>query len=243
MDTLTAMAFDSQQPEFEVQIPLLIKAWDREPASSPLKGKLCEQIEVLRRWDHRWDVKSVAQSLAHFWGEELWSRSEGAARAAGMTVYAFMRTKATARARLEALATASDAIAANFGTWATPWGEINRFQRISPAIVHPFDDAKPSTPVGFASGRWGSLASFGARSYNGSKQIYGTTGNSFVAVVEFGNDGVRAKAVTAGGLSSAVGSKHFNDQTERYATGHLRDVYFYPTALKGYIERAYHPGQ
>jgi acyl-homoserine-lactone acylase len=243
LDTLTATVFDSQQPEFEAQVPLLVRAWDQAPASHPLKAKLAGPIDALRTWDYRWGVDSVPQSLAFFWGEELWSGSADAARAAGVTVYDYMRTKATAAQRLEALSKAVDKLTADFGKWATPWGEINRFQRISPAIVHPFDDSQPSTPVGFASARWGSLASFGARSYNGSKKIYGTSGNSFVAAVEFGKDGVRAKAVTAGGLSSDVNSPHFNDQAERYATGNLRDVYFYPKDLEGHAERTYKPGQ
>jgi acyl-homoserine-lactone acylase len=242
-DTLTQAIFDSQQPEFETQVPLLVKAWDAAPASDPLKAKLKGPIDLLRKWDHRWGVDSVPQTLAFFWGEELWSKSADAARAARITVYEHMRTKATPKQRLEALATVVDKLTADFGTWATPWGEVNRFQRISPAIVHPFDDSKPSTPVGFASARWGSLASFGARSYNGSKKIYGTSGNSFVAVVEFGKDGVAAKAITAGGLSSDPASKHFNDQAERYATGNLREVYFYPKQLEGHTERTYNPGQ
>ena len=150
---------------------------------------------------------------------------------------------ATGQQRLEALAEVVDKLTADFGTWQTPWGEINRFQRISPAIVHPYTDDKPSTPVGFASARWGPLASFGARSYNGSKRIYGWSGNSFVAAVEFGQDGVRARAITAGGLSSDINSKHFNDQAERYATGNLREVYFYPKQLEGHTERTYAPGK
>ncbi|MGD9904355.1 MAG: penicillin acylase family protein [Vicinamibacterales bacterium] len=243
LDSLTAAIFDSQQPEFEVQVPLVVRAWDQAPASHPLKTRLKDPIERLRAWDHRWGVDSVPQTLAWFWGEEMWSRSAEAARGAGVTVYEYLRTRATPEQRLEALAAAVDKIAADFGQWATPWGEVNRFQRISPAIVHPFDDSKPSTPVGFASARWGSLASFGARSYNGSKKIYGTSGNSFVASVEFGKDGVRAKAVTAGGLSSDVTSPHFNDQAERYATGNLREVYFYPRQLEGHTERTYKPGQ
>ena len=96
--------------------------------------------------------------------------------------------------------------------------------------------------MGFTSSRWGSLASFGARAYPGTKKWYGTSGNSFVAVVEFG-DRVRAKAVTAGGESGDAGSKHFDDEAERYATGELRDVYFYPDELQGHIERTYHPGE
>ncbi|HUU35752.1 MAG TPA: penicillin acylase family protein, partial [Vicinamibacterales bacterium] len=242
IDALVAAGFDPQQPEFDVQIPLLLKAWDQARASNPLKAKLAEQIATLRTWDHRWAVDSVPQSLAVFWGEELWSRSADAARTAGVSVYDYMRTKATNEQRLEALAAASDKLAADFGSWQTPWGEINRFQRISPEIVHPYTDDKPSIPVGFASARWGSLASFGARSYNGSKRIYGSSGNSFVAAVEFGKDGVRARAITAGGLSSDMSSKHFNDQAERYATGDLREVYFYPRQLEGHTEKTYQPG-
>ena len=55
--------------------------------------------------------------------------------------------------------------------WKTPWGDINRFQRITGDIVQPFDDARPSIPVGFTSARWGSLASFGARAYPGTKKM------------------------------------------------------------------------
>jgi acyl-homoserine-lactone acylase len=109
-------------------------------------------------------------------------------------------------------------------------------------IVHRFDDAKPSVPVGFTSARWGSLASFGTADSTGTKKRYGSNGNSFVAVVEFG-DSVRARAVTAGGESGHPASPHFNDQAERYATGNLREVYFYPSQLAGHIEREYHPGE
>ena len=142
---------------------------------------------------------------------------------------------------LKALAAASDKLKADFGTWQVPWGEINRFQRLTGEIVQPFDDAKPSTPVGFTSSTWGSLAAFGARPYPGTKKWYGTGGNSFVAVVEFG-DKVRARAVTAGGESGHPQSRHFKDQVERYSTGNLREVYFYPDQLKGHTERNYHPG-
>ena len=55
-------------------------------------------------------------------------------------------------------------------------------------------------------------------------------------------DSVRARAVTAGGESGNPSSRHFNDEAQRYSTGNLRDVYFYPSQLKGHIERVYHPG-
>jgi acyl-homoserine-lactone acylase len=124
-----------------------------------------------------------------------------------------------------------------------PWGEVNRFQRIDDAITNQsFHDDAPSIPVPFAAARWGSLASFAARAYPGTRRWYGTSGNSFVAVVEFGPR-VRAWAVTAGGESGHPGDRHFNDQAERYAAGDLRPVYFYREDLAGHIERSYHPGQ
>jgi acyl-homoserine-lactone acylase len=118
---------------------------------------------------------------------------------------------------------------------------INRYQRLTGDIVQPFSDAAPSIPVGFTSSRWGSLASFGAHTYPGTKKMYGNTGNSFVAVVEFG-DRVRARAVTAGGESGDPASRHFNDQAVRYSTGDLRDVYFYRADVEKHAQRTYHPG-
>jgi acyl-homoserine-lactone acylase len=123
-----------------------------------------------------------------------------------------------------------------------PWGEVNRFQRNDALIVQRFNDAKPSIPVPFVSARWGSLASFGAKPYPGTKRWYGTSGNSFVAIVEFGPR-VRAWAVTAGGESGRPASPHFTDQAKRYAAGDLRPVYFWPEDLNGHVERSYRPGE
>jgi acyl-homoserine-lactone acylase len=240
-DTVIAAAFDSYLPEFELLLPSLIRAYDQLPAANPMKKSLADQVAILRKWDYRWAADSVPTSLAVFWGEELWQRSTAEARKANVSVYEFMETRATAQQKLEALAAISDKLGADFGTWRTPWGDINRFQRLTADIVHPFDDAGPSIPVPFTSARWGSLASFGARSFKGSKKIYGTSGNSFLAVVELG-DRVRARAVTAGGESGDPKSPHFNDQAARYASGDLREVYFYPDQLKGHTEREYHPG-
>ena len=242
VDSLVAAAYDSYLPEFAIQIPLLLKAYAAAPASQPLKGKLAEPIALLQNWDYRWAADSVPTAVAVFYGEDLWQRVSADARKAGLSVYEYMKTRATAQQRLESLAAGVDKLQADFGKWQTPWGEINRFQRNDAAIVQKFDDSKPSTPVMFTSARWGSLASFGARAYPGTKKWYGTSGNSFVAVIEFG-DQVKARAVTAGGLNSNPASKHFNDQAERYATGNLRDVYFYREQLKGHTEREYKPGQ
>ncbi len=241
LDSLIAAAYDSYLPWFEKPIPALIKAWDGMPDSNPLKAKVAEQIDLLRKWDFRWGAASVPTSLALFWGDEVRRRVGTGRRGVGTSIEEAVAS-APAEQLLQSLAAASDKLAADFGTWKTTWGEINRFQRLTGDIVQPFSDAAPSLPVGFTSGTWGSLASFGARAYPGTKKWYGTSGNSFVAVVEFGEQ-VRAKAVTAGGESGNPASPHFNDQAQRYATGDLREVYFYRSQLQGHTKREYHPGK
>ncbi|MDB5499508.1 MAG: penicillin amidase [Phenylobacterium sp.] len=242
LPTLIEAAYDSYMPAFARLIPTLVAAYDGAAADDPLKARLREPIEPLRAWDDRWAAESVPTSLAVFWGEALWVKVAPEAKTAGVSVYDYMATRATPAQRLEALAEASDRLTQDFGTWKTPWGRINRFQRLNDDIVQHFDDAGPSLPVPFASAQWGSLASFGARRYPDTKKYYGSSGNSFVAVVEFG-DKVHARAVTAGGESGDPASKHFDDQAQRYAGGNLREVYFYPDQLTGHTERRYHPGE
>ena len=241
LDGLIAAAYDSYLTWFEKPMPALIKAWDSTADSNPLKAKTAEQIAVLRKWDLRWGADSVPTSLAVFWGSEVQRSIGGGRRGGGGGSRESPIESAPADQLLQALVAASDKLAADFGSWKTPWGDINRFQRINDDLQQPFNDAAPSNPVSFTAATWGSLASFAARAYPGTKKWYGTSGNSFVAVVEFGPT-VRARAVTAGGESGHVGTKHFNDEAKRYATGDLREVYFYPAQLKGHTEREYRPG-
>ncbi|HYI42487.1 MAG TPA: penicillin acylase family protein, partial [Sphingomicrobium sp.] len=235
LERLQAAAYSTRQPGFEKLVPGLVAAWDALPPNGPLKQKLAEPVGLLRSWDHRWSATSVANSIANHWGNELWKRATAAEWDDGLTVYDRIEAFSPAD-KLADLSAALERMERDFGSWRVPWGEINRFQRVSNAIDHPFDDSAPSIPVAFSSSRWGSLASFGAGQRAQTKRWYGTGGNSFVAVVEFGPR-VRARAVTAGGESGDPKSPHFNDQAQRYATGNLRKVYFYPDELTGHVER------
>ncbi|HEX9946055.1 MAG TPA: penicillin acylase family protein [Allosphingosinicella sp.] len=239
LEGLRDAAYDPYQPAFAELIPGLVEAWKSLKGDNRLKAKLMRPIDFLGRWDYRWGEDSVPTTLAMFWAEPLYEEARKAGLPLGETVSTIGRLPA--RRKLEALEQAMDRLRSDFGRWNVPWGEVNRFQRLTGDIAHPFSDAAPSLPVAFTSGRWGSLASFGAAPRNGSKRWYGTSGNSFVAVVEFGPK-VRARAVTAGGESGNPASPHFNDQAGRYATGNLREVYFYPEQLKGHTERRYKPG-
>jgi acyl-homoserine-lactone acylase len=233
LDGLVSAAYDTYLPWFIKPMSSLIRDWKDLPQDSAMKSSLAGQIAELQRWDLRWGVGSVATTLAIFWAQEV--------AGAGLAHDDLAAPSLAPDAALQALVRASDKLTADFGTWRTPWGQINRYQRLTGDIVQNFNDARPSSPVGFTSSTFGSLAAFSAKAYPDTKKWYGSKGNSFVAVVEFG-DKVRARAVLTGGESGHPQSRHFNDQVDRYATGNLRDVYFYPEQLKGHTERTYHPG-
>jgi acyl-homoserine-lactone acylase len=242
-ERLRQAAFDSYLPAFETLIPRLLAAYDSAGQGNSQREALSEPISTLRSWDYRWSANSVATSLAVYWGEALAAAIADDAAGSQMSTYDYMITRAKPAALLGALVAARDRLTRDFGSWKTPWGEINRFQRLTGALEQPFRDSAPSTPVPFTSSQWGSLASFGAKTYPGTRRRYGTYGNTFVAVVEFGKDSVRAVAVSPGGESGDPRSPHFNDQAERYASGNLREVYFYPGQLQSHTERTYHPGK
>ncbi len=233
VESLIEAAYDSYLTGFEPILPGLLKAYDQLATTSPLKAQLKEPIDSLRKWNLRFSVTSVPTTVAVYWGQEM----VRVARAAEDTESPL---KVTGAQRLAALAVAVTKLETDFGTWKTGWGEVNRFQRVSGEIVQPFNDSLPSLPVGFASAQWGSLASFGSRFY-GTKKMYGTSGNSFVAAVEFGPR-VRAKSVLAGGVSGDPKSPHFSDQAEMYAKGQFKDVLFYREDVEKHAERTYQPG-
>jgi len=241
MAKLARAAYDSYLPPFSKMIPILIKDYAALPAADPLKTKLAGPITVLRGWDYRWGINSVATSLAVFWGTNLFNQMHDNPKAAHMWPVDYVQKLATPAQVLQALAGATDKLTADFGTWQTPWGDINRFQRIGNTIEPQFDDSKPSIPVPFTSSLWGSLASFGAKAYPNTKRWYGNDGNSFVCIIEFGPK-VQAWAIKVGGQSGNPASPHFTDQAAQYAMGNLRPVYYYKSQLNGHIERQYHPG-
>ena len=123
-----------------------------------------------------------------------------------------------------------------------PWGEVNRYQRLTGKIDETFDDQQPSRPVAFTSSAWGSLAAFGAHTWPGTKKRYGYVGNSFVAVVEFGPR-VVARSVVTGGQASRPDSPHFTDQAPLYCEGQFKDIWFYPEDVAKHVEKQYHPGE
>lgn len=244
LQKLIDAAYDSWLPAFADMVPALAADYDVLPANDPRKAALAAPLALLRGWDARWALDSTAMTLAQFWGDALFAQIMPAAREADMPAWRYASERATPEQRLGALEAAVTELAAQFGgSWQVPWHEVNRYQRNDGAIVQTFDDAKPSLPIPFASAKWGSLASFGARAYPGTRRLYGTSGNSFVAAVEFTPQGPLARAVSIGGESGDPTSPHFADQAQLYADGNLRQVHFDDADVQAHALRRYRPGE
>lgn len=237
IDKMIELAYDGYLPAFEKVIPGLIAAFDKSPDVS-----LSGPIEVLRNWDMRTGVESVGMTLAHFYGMNLYRNAEIPDGLIGMDRFNYFGTGLAESDRLEIFSKAVAEVEERMGSWNTPWGEVNRFQRVDGAIDLQFDDEAPSIPVGLTTGRWGALAAYGMRSSQDTDKIYGTRGNSFVAVVEFG-DKLKAKTILAGGQSSDPNSPHFYDQAEMYANREFKEVAYYKEDVDARAEEIYNPGK
>ena len=240
LDSLIAAGYDSHLTAFDVLLPPLFKDYDQLAADDPRRDSLMEPIRTLRNWDRRTSADSVPTALAIFWGQQLLERRGPEARDADEPVYDYLVGHLTQSERIDGLTAAVAKLQRDFGRWQTPWGDINRYQRLTDDIVQPVDDAKPSLPVGFASSNWGALASFDSSYPRKTKKIYGSVGNSFVAAVEFG-PAIHAKAIMSGGESGDPASPHFTDQAQMFVQGRFRDVLFSREDAMAHAERSYHP--
>jgi len=241
LDTLIAAAKDPYLAGFAQLLPALLAA----PAESQPPA-VAEALAVLRGWDLRYGPASVAQTLAIYWGEKIQllarARTTPDQRFDNLSFTAFTIAHTTPQEKLAALAEVQQELTCDFGTWRLPWGEVNRYQRLTGRIQETYDDQQPSRPVGFASSAWGSLAAYGSRPMAGTKKRYGTVGNSFIAVVEFGPR-LRARSVLTGGVSSHPASAHFTDQAALYCAEDFKEVLFYPEDVREHAEKTYSPGQ
>ncbi|WP_088843747.1 penicillin acylase family protein [Hymenobacter gelipurpurascens] len=247
LDTLIAAAKDPYLAGFEELLPALAKDFQYVlDSTNPPQGEVVEAMKILQAWDKRYSKTSVAQTLATYWGERILRLARPRVPANQVLDYIslikFTIANTTPQEKVAALQETLDELTRDFGTWKKPWGDINRFQRLTGNIQEAYDDQKPSLPVAFTSSAWGSLAAFGSRTFPGTKKRYGYVGNSFIAVVEFGPR-IKARSVLAGGNSNQPTSPHFTDQAGLYVEENFKDVLFYPEDVKQHAERTYSPGQ
>lgn len=239
IDKLIKLAYDPYLPAFEVLIPGLVSAYDQitnQPQS------LKESIDLLRNWDFAVSKESIPMSIAHFYALNYLQENTPTEGMSVMEKIQYFGTTSPIEERLAIYKKTIAQLNSDFGSWKTPWGAINRYQRINGDIIQAFNDNLSSIPIGMASGQWGALASYGSKSFNNTKRLYGTSGNSFVAVVEFGKK-VKAKSILVGGQSGNPNSPHFSDQINRYDEVKFKEVAYYKEDVIQRAKLTYHPGE
>ncbi len=199
----------------------LFAAFEELDPADPERVPLEEPIEVLREWDRIATKESVATTLFVLWAN------------------GFNPDRVTQRDRwLQQLTGVVEGLAAAWGTWAVPWGEINRIQRPDAAGLLPFNDDLPSLPVAGAPGWLGSVFTFHARPAEGGRRHYGEHGNSFVKVVEFAPT-VRARSIFVFGQSGDPESPHYFDQAALYSATEFKPAWFTREDVEAHSERTY----
>ena len=239
LDSLIELAYNPGLPAFEKIVPALINAYENSNRSPELE----KPINILKTWGFKSSSDSVSMSLAHFYGMEILNNAKRPrGRMSRMELLTHIAENASGAEQLSLFNSAIEKMEEDYGNWNVPWGEINRFQRLTGDIIQPHDDSQQSLAVGMASGRWGALAAYGSRQANGSKKLYGYRGNSFVAVVEFG-DKVTAKTLLAGGQSGDPSSPYFDDQAKKYIAGTFKNVPYYRDDVEARAVRTYQVGR
>jgi len=247
IDKTIDAGYDTYLAAFEILIPALVKSYEENRLTGDSVFKQLEEpITILKKWDYHAAEKSVATTLAIEWAQQLTAALRKIYVDEGeddqVTVTKYFAKNATAKDLLVPLQKVVNELTNKFGKWQIPWGDINRYQRVSSDIDQQYNDQLPSIPVPFASSLWGMLPSYNSRYFPGTKKRYGLSGNSFVCAVEFGKK-VTAKSLLAGGESGDPQSPHFTDQLEMYTKGKFKDVLFYKADVTKHAKRSYHPGE
>jgi acyl-homoserine-lactone acylase len=247
LDKIIADGYNNQLPFFEELIPATVKQFEKSIQNGETKySSLSEAIQVLAAWDFTSSENSIALTLANEWGFKI----DPLLRKTYIDQGELDQVEnsrnfiqhLTAEQVLPQLQEVITELTSKFGTWKMPWGEINRFQRLSGDIDNRFDDAAPSLPISYTSVLWGALPAFKSAYQKDTKKRYGYSGNSFVCAVEFGEK-VKAKSLLAGGNSGNPKSKHFDDQAEMYQKAQFKEVLFYKEDVEKNSVRNYHPGE
>lgn len=233
-------------PMMAMWLPQILRSYDSLAKLSPQwNDQLGTVADTLRKWNYRYGLNSEATTLAVMWYLQYddWNRNKPAVAAAddNATDLQGNQLPMSGPTAVALLKKAVEVLKARFGTPFINWGSINRLQRATGAPER-FDDGKPSWPVAAVPSPLGSLFAFGNGQVRGQQKFYGTRGNTYTAIVEFGPR-IKARSVMYFGQSANPASPHYLDQAPLYGQGKFKDAWFYLEDIIQHAERTYHPGQ
>src|SRR5262249_53361957 len=118
-DEWARAAFDTRVIEAETQIPPLVAEWEKlKSADAARAEKTAEAVAALKSWNGVSSIDSVPMTVF-----TLWFYTSLQPQTKEMT-------KDLPYPKIEVLEHVLNDITKSWGTWKTPWGEINRIQRV-----------------------------------------------------------------------------------------------------------------
>ena len=217
------MAMDRQLLAADEELPGLIAAWEGLEEGER-RAALESPIAELADWDRVGTAESVPTTLFVLWREAMFAPPAPAAQG------------------LERLERVIRDLTDEHGTWRVAWGDINRHQRPLTRDGLSYDDGRPSLPLGGANANLvGSIFTATSSVPDGQRLRYGTFGNTYVAVWEFGGEG-RSRSVVPYGQSADPASPHFFDQAQLFVDGRFKPAWLAPDDVVADARRTYRPG-
>lgn len=215
-ETWAKLAYDTFVITADEEIPGLVTDWTRLRDQNPSRAeKMREAVELLRDWDRISTIESEAMTL-------------------------FITASEQSALSVRGIERAMSSLERDWGTWHVPWGDINRLQRVR-SNGKSFSDDNPSIPVAGVPSWAGSMFTVWSPRAPGQKRRYGTGGNSYVSVIEFGPT-IRARSLHTFGASANPESPHHFDQASIYATGDFKEAWVSLQDVVNNAARSYHPG-
>jgi acyl-homoserine-lactone acylase len=207
-----------------------------------------EPLMELSKWDFKSSIESTQTTVFMNYFEQLQRANQQRNRSAETNQAGPARTlpeqlmSLEDSVKFEAFKKAVTELNDSFGTWKVKWGDVNRLQRIhTSGSVEKFNDAKPSVPIAGANGQTGCILTFGTRREDGQKKRYGISGNSYLAVVEFGPR-VKRRSLLVFGQDADPSSPHHFDQAEHYSKKEYKPAWFDLSEIKANSKQNYKPG-
>jgi acyl-homoserine-lactone acylase len=208
LEQFAAAATSSHLAMADSLIPLIAAEW-RAARRRSVDGEA--MVERLASWNRDADAGSVETT----WMVLVFEERGMAAR----------RGDSSATPWTDAMIRVAERLRTRWNTIEVPWGTLSRHQRPLPGAAAVLDTTRPSLAVGAAPGSLGSIFTFNTGPNPNMDPRLGTSGNSFVKVVEF-TTVPRAMSILNYGQRGDSASPHWFDQAVLYAARQFKQAWW-----------------